>query len=361
MTTFRMNIAALLMATLLVVGCASILHHKDSDQMLQNQEYDNAVHIKEITPAAGPSPGGSPGVSAVAITPLATPAPALAPAKSLHHKKKKPVPVSRAETLAKTPLEPIVGKKEPDVESAAGFTGRRPDKDPFRVGESTTMELSYFGAVAGVLKMDVLPYVEVNGRKSYHLKAMANSTSVFSMFYAIDDAVDTFLAFDTMLPSSYKLAVKESKQLRDTREYFDWDKLKGFYWDKKITSDKGLQEKKIEWPILAYSQNLISAPYYLRTFKLEPGQSYKYRVAYEGKNMVVTADVLRRETIDTELGPMKAVVVKPSFQIDGVFSPTGEILFWMSDDDRHFFLRIESKIKIGKIVGQVKKIEKGEP
>ena len=72
--------------------------------------------------------------------------------------------------------------------------------------------------------------------------------------------------------------------------------------------------------------------------------------------MVVKGHVLRRETITTDIGELKTVVVKPEVQIDGIFKPMGEVLFWLTDDDRKFVVRIESKIKIGTIVGSLKEI-----
>ena len=39
----------------------------------------------------------------------------------------------------------------------------------------------------------------------------------------------------------------------------------------------------------------------------------------------------------------------------------GEVYFWFTDDDRKFPIKFESKIKIGKLVGYLKALEKGAP
>jgi hypothetical protein len=345
------KIGFLAFACLLTNACSSsFLKHENSDKLLSQSEYEDVMHVKEIHLSGlyvrlpGPEPVHS--------------EPTLPESTKVHHRKRhaKVVKTAAVGSPAVT-IEPQ--GRQPDIEDSTGFIGRRPVVDPFRVGEKTVLELSYFGVVAGDLSMEIKPFVEVNGRKAYHLWASATSTSVFGMVYAVDDWVETFLDYEKMTPFNYALTVKESKQLRTTTSYFDWKALKGFYWDKRITKEKGLEEKRLDWSILDYSQNVFSAVYYLRTFKLEPGQSYSFRVAHEGKNIVVKASVLRRERIETALGPMDTVVIKPTFQIDGVFSPAGDIFFWLTDDDRKFFVRIESKIKIGKIVGAVKKIDKG--
>ena len=72
----------------------------------------------------------------------------------------------------------------------------------------------------------------------------------------------------------------------------------------------------------------------------------------------MTAQVLRRETIYTDAGKFKTFVVKPQFDIDGKFKPTGENYLWLTADERKFIVRLESKIKIGSIVGEVQKLKK---
>src|SRR5690606_11755569 len=132
------------------------------------------------------------------------------------------------------------------------------------------------------------------------------------------------------------LDVKESKQLKTVRSYFDWKKKKAFYWEKKIKkdSDNKVEEKKYDWDIKDYAQNMFSAVFYLRAFTLTPGKVISFRVADNKKNMVVKGHVLRRETIKTDIGELKTIVLKPEVQIDGVFKPMGDVHFWLTDDDR---------------------------
>ncbi len=344
-------------------GCASktLEAPENAKEVLAQKEYEDILKVQVIT-ASGEYvrlPGPEPKVAAAP-----TPVPVTAAEKAAAKKAKEAVAKAALEAKAKaktaaaaTPA--IAGKKEPEFEDAAGFIGRRPIKDPFRVGEKVVLEASYFGVAAGDISLDVEPSVQVNGRKAYHFKGKAESTSVFAMFYAVEDWFETFVDFENLLPFNYRLSVKESKQLRETRSYFDWDKLKGFYWDKRITKEKGVEEQKIEWNILNWSQNLFSAAFYLRTFQLEPGKKLQFRVGHEGKNILVTGTVVRREVIDTRLGKFKTIVMSPRIEIDGVFKPMGDINFWLTDDDRKFIIRIESKIKIGKIIAELKKLDKG--
>jgi hypothetical protein len=324
------------------VGCASkVLDYAKAKELQTNVEYDERLKIKVIEVATVPTTE----IQLTGTTAANKPIEARIIPRKVKERKK-------LSTL---------GPRQPDIEDAEGFLGRRPVVDPFRIGEKITLGLSYFKMTAGYMDLEVLPFVEVNGQKSYSFKVSARSNSFFSNFYAVDDFAMTYLDYESLLPFNFAITVKESKQLADIRSFFDWKKMKGHYWEKRVTADRGEKSKSLEWDIKPFSQNVISAVYYLRTFNLRVGKKIAFRVADDGKNIVFTGDVLRQEDLDTDIGVLKTVVVRPTFEVDGAFAPVGEILMWLTDDDRKFLVRIESKIKIGTIVGKVKAIEKGLP
>jgi hypothetical protein len=247
-------------------------------------------------------------------------------------------------------------KKLPTLEDAEGFDGRRPVVDPYRPGEKVTLKLSYFNIVAGDMTISVLPFKEVNGKKSYHFQVTGKSNDMFSKIYAVDDKAETFVDYETMLPYNMAMDIKETKQLKTIRSYFDWKKMKAFHWEKKISKKSGVEEKNLEWDIVPYAQNMFSAAFYIRAFQLTPGKTIKFRVSHDKKNMIVKGHILRRETLKTDVGDFKTVVLKPEVEIDGIFKPMGDVYFWLTDDDRKMIVRIESKIKIGTVIGSLKEI-----
>lgn len=345
---------ALSVATL--VGCSSTtLKVDNSGDLLKNDEYENQIKVASM-PAANQSgefvrlPGPPPVPGAFATAPTKK-------SKKGRGRVAKVV-VEPAIKSAAAPAAPA--GHPPPSEDQDGFVVRRPIKDPFRVGEKTVLEASYFGVVAGELALEVRPFVEVNGRKSYNFAGTAISTSVFAMFYAVDDWFETFVDFETLTPYSYALHVKEKAQLREARSIFNWEKGRASFWDKKVNAEKRVEEKKHEWDILPYSQNIFSIAYYIRAFQLKPGKRLAIRLAHENENLVVTTEVLRREKLSTPIGELDTIVVKPKIEINGVFKPVGDIFLWFTDDDRKFIVRMESKIKIGTIVASVKSIDRGQ-
>jgi hypothetical protein len=381
----RFAVLPLCAAALLAAGCATRpLKHKNAAEILKNDEFEKAFTVEKIpaVPDATDAPVAVPAlanVEAVATVPAAVPSGAATSAVQ--------APEAVITTAQKTDLKntsvrnagkPLVGRKivqkraaepgqltaiasprEPSIEDSEGFEGRRPKVDPYRIGEKVTLEVSYFNVVAGDLTLEVSPFVQVNGRKSYSFIGRVKSTSVFAMFYAVDDWFETYVDYETLVPYSYALHVKESKQLRETRSVFDWSQKKAKHWDKKINAQKKIEEKRFEWEIPHFSQNIFTAVYYLRNFKLTPGKKLTFHVAHENENLVVTGEVLRREKLTTPAGVFNTVVIKPKIELNGSFKPVGDIFLWLTDDDRKFPVKIESQIKIGKIVGVAKSIEQG--
>jgi len=210
------------------------------------------------------------------------------------------------------------------------------------------------------MEIGVKNMVEVNGEKAYNLEVHAQSNSFFSHVYGVDDTAVTYLTYDNLIPVNLQITIKESKQLAEARTFFDWKSLKASYWQKRITKDHGEESKKLDWNIQAYSQNVISAVYYLRTFQYAVGKKLAFRVADEGKNIVFSGEVLRKEKLSTDIGELDTIVVKPHITVDGAFTPVGDVLVWLTDDDRKFLVRLETKIKIGTIVAKLKSIDKGQ-
>lgn len=335
----------LLLNAAILVSCASkFLQYENSEKVLENKEFDSAIRVKEIEVPPTPEPTATPEPGKEA--PTATPTPTPTPVKKTRAKKGKGV-----ETTETKP-------REPRFEDDEGFVGRRPAVDPFRPGEEVVLDISYFGVDAGELTIQTLPFVEVNGRKAYRFHSIAKTVSVFEMFYKVDDFAETLVDFETMTPFSYVLHVKESKQLRDARALHDLAKGRMFFWDKKITKENGVEEKKQDWELPAYSQNIFSALWYLRTFTLRPGKKIKFRMSHENENLMITIEVVRKETISTSQGKLETVVIRPSAEKEGEAKNIGQSLFWLTDDDRKLMVRMESKIKIGTIVGSLKTMKK---
>ncbi|WP_291516292.1 DUF3108 domain-containing protein [Bdellovibrio sp. ArHS] len=366
-----------IVATAFLASCSSsVLKYEKSENLKKNEEFESVVTIvKPEAPIATPADVTQ--QTNTAATPGSKTPSVKAPAKPGKTPKK---PVKKAEsktsaevkTAAPKPTKgakveevkaPTVLTRQPDIEDTAGFEGasRRPVKDPFRVGEEVIHNVHYFKVSAGELRLKVEPFSMVNNRKSYTFAIEIKTSRLFNSFYSVDDRVETFVDFEDLVPRVFQLHVKESNQLREAKMLFDTEKNTATFWEKKVTKEDGEEEKRQQWELLPFSQNVYSAVYYMRNFQWEPGKEYSFRVANDNENLVFSGKALRREVLDTELGPMKAIVIQPNIVLKGKFKPIGDNFIWLSDDDRKYVLRIESKIKIGTLVSEVVAINPGKP
>lgn len=340
----------------LVVSCASSPPKVDSEESLsRNEEFESAVKIT-VPAEAPPASGEADKKSEVKPADLAA---GKSPVKPIA----KATPAKVSKKPVKTPLKvpaPEVFRREPDLEDDEGFSGRRPLVDPFRVGEKVVHSVRYFKVEAGTLTLKVDPFVEVNGRKSYSFVTEVKTSSFYESFYKVNDRVVALMDYELLIPRVFTMHLKESKQVKEARSFFDFDKMQATYWEKKITEENGEEVKKLQWEILSYSQNVFSSIFYMRTFKWDLNKEYAFRVADDGENLIFKGKALRREVLDTDLGKMKAVVIKPEIMTKGAFKPVGDIYIWLSDDDRKLVLRIESKIKIGTLVSEIQSMDPGK-
>ncbi len=332
---------------------SSFLRYDKTEQLNKNDEFESQVKIGPVHAA--------PNTDSTAKSAEIPDKPKVVEQKPNNKSAAKKAPKERKKKATdKKPEAPTA--REPDIEDTEGFgIGRRPNVDPFRVGEEVVHDVHYFKVSAGELALKVEPFVEVNGRKSYSFATEIKSGRMFSTFYSADDRVVTLMDFDLMIPRVFTLHVKESAQLKQARSYFDFDQLKATYWEKRVTEKDGEEEKKLQWDILNYSQNVFSAIFYLRIFKWEIGKEYSFRVAHDQENLVFKGKALRKEKLKTEIGEFSAVVIKPEMMVKGIFKPVGDIFIWLSDDDRKYVLRIESSIRIGTLVSEVIRLNPGQP
>lgn len=273
--------------------------------------------------------------------------------------KKEPVVTSSSTGAIKSKSQKI--QRQPVLEDAEGFAGRRPIVDAFRVGEVVKHNVHYFKVSAGELQFKVEPFSMVNGKKSYTLATEIETSTLFSSFYSVDDRAVAYMDFETLKPHTYTLSVKESGQIREARAYFDYDKKVAKFWEKKITKKNGEEEKRLEWDLPDFAQNVFSALFYMRQFQWRDDKTYSFVVSHDNENLVFSGKVIRREKLSTKVGEFNAIVIKPEFTLKGAFKPVGDIFIWLSDDERRYILRIESKIKIGTLVSEVIEIQPGRP
>lgn len=236
---------------------------------------------------------------------------------------------------------------------------RRPARDPIGLDEKHVFEITYFGMPAGDFTMEVLPFKMINGRKAYDVRGTAVSSSMFSLFYRINDSVETLFDYEGLYSHRFRIVLDESLQTRDSLELNDPEKKRTFFWNRWNHKHKGYVETKDFFPIEPFAQDSLSALYYIRTLPLSKGTEYTFPIVSEGKTLEAVIVVVGNEVMSSPLGRISTLRIKLNTKYQGILQQQGDSFLWVTDDDRRFIVRLEAKVKIGSVVAALKKLEKG--
>ncbi|MEK6627468.1 MAG: DUF3108 domain-containing protein [Bdellovibrionota bacterium] len=338
----------LVLIAVLVTSCSSFLKYDKRKAEFKTEEFDKKVKIIEVAePAEAAEAVTEPDESSK--TNAVEPASEIKPLVIKKIKKNKLPQKNKLEIL----------KRQPEVEDSEGFSHeRRPLIDPFTVGEKLIHEISYLGTSAAKLILATKPFALVNGKKNYNFFIDVKTYSFFSRIYAVDDQFQTYLDYETLSPGAYKIDIKDSKQIKEVRAFFDFESLKADYWEHKYTEEDGHEEKKLSWTILPYSQNLVSAIFYMRVFKWNIGKEYVFRVSDNEKNVIFKAKALEKKVLSTEAGEFNAIKLKAEVVTRGNLAKARDFYIWVSDDDKKYVLRIEVALPVGSLISEVVEIRK---
>ncbi len=211
----------------------------------------------------------------------------------------------------------------------------------FSMPEKLIYDLTWTGFKAGTATLELKKEGNV-----VKIISTAQSASWVSAFYKVDDRVESTMLHkhpDSFFqPSCYRLKIREGKHIKDNEVLFDFDAGKAFYTDH-------IKNEKKEFGITPPVFDPLSGFYYMRSLELSIGKPSYITIFDNKKVWNVEVQVLRRERISLPVGLVKTIVVKPLMKSEGIFSRKGDILIWLTDDEKHIPVKMQTKVAIGSI------------
>lgn len=260
-----------------------------------------------------------------------------------------PEPAKKAEKkVEKKPVAPKITTK--------GAPIRRVEPMPFVIGEKLQYDIRYLGVTAGYLTFEVLPEKEVNSRTVYHLRGTAKSVKLFELVYRVNDVIESYWDWNSLYSHRFTMSLDESKQSRKSIELYDYEKNKSYIWNRIDHAEKGYSETKVEFDIPKWSQDILSALYYIRAADLPkaPGKEFRFSVIMDGKpwESVITF----KEKAKIYAGKDYSANVYTLINYQDGHMKNRENTIWMSDDDKRYILRVETKVRVGAFAVALDKI-----
>ncbi len=219
----------------------------------------------------------------------------------------------------------------------------------FGPGERLEFSVGYGIIKAGTAVMEIPEIVKLNGRKCYHIVSTAKSNKFFSVFFKVDDRVESFMDVHELYSHRYDKHLREGKFKADVSMIFDQENHLALYNDSQDT-----------FSVPAYVQDVLSAFYYVRTQNLEVGRSIFVDNHTDRKNYPLEVKVLRKEKIEVPAGTFDCVVVEPILKASGIFKQKGKLTVWLTDDEVKMPVLMKSKVVIGSISTELTSYKLGE-
>jgi len=217
----------------------------------------------------------------------------------------------------------------------------------FGVGERLEFSISYGPIVAGNAVMEIKEITRYNDHKCFRLVSTAESNKFFSLFFKVDDKVESLMDIYGLFSLHFEKHLREGKYRAD--RYVDFDQKQHLAFADGDTI-----------PIQEYVQDALSSLYYVRTLHLQVGNSVFVENHSDKKNYSLEVKVLKREKVRVPAGEFNCLVVEPMLRAGGIFKHKGKLTVWLTDDQFKIPVLMKSKVAVGSIASKLKKYALGK-
>ena len=215
----------------------------------------------------------------------------------------------------------------------------------FEVGEKLTFIIRYGIIVAGSATMGIPEIIDVNGKQAYKIVTKARSGSFFSAFFKVRDNVESLMDKDGLFSWGFKKQLREGRY-RSKRSVV-YDQINGW----------AINNKNDSLQIPPCVQDILTSFYYIRTMDIAVGNSKYIDNHADNKLYPLEIKVHKKERIKVKAGTFDCIVVEPIIRASGLFKHKGRLLIWLTDDERRIPVQMKSKVIIGYITAELKKME----
>jgi hypothetical protein len=218
------------------------------------------------------------------------------------------------------------------------------------------LDVDYLGMTVGKVVLSYRGLKSMSSKPVHHFQAFFKTAPFYSAIYELDDHLDTYVDQEKFVGLRYNLVQRESKQDVDEVQLYDREKLTTTAYQKQVRDGK-TKNKKWAGFIPRYSIDGLSVLWLIRGLPLKTGDEYILPVVNKAKILIMEVKVEAREKIKTQLGELMSVRVKAHTAYTGKTLKSGDMIFWLSDDDNRTLLRANAKIKIGSVSAEAVKGE----
>lgn len=179
----------------------------------------------------------------------------------------------------------------------------------------------------------------LNGKKMYHIVGEGRTLSSYDMFYKVRDRYETWVDATTMQPAKFLRNVNEGGYRIYNNVLFNQN------IGRAISTNGVYQVPKCV-------QDVVSAIYYARNIDFNAyraGDKIPFSMFLDDQVYHLYLRYLGKQKIKTRYGVFNTIKIAPLLIQGNSFSGGEQMLVYVTDDENHLPVRIESPISVGSI------------
>ena len=212
----------------------------------------------------------------------------------------------------------------------------------FKAGEE--FELTVYYSVAGIYVNAGNATVKttlthLNNRPVYHVAAEGRSNSSYDWIFKVRDNYETYIDTATMQPLKFIRKIREGKYKRNEDIVFNKQ-------TNTAVTNKGV------FKVPDCVQDVVSAVFSARSIdfsKYKPGDKIPFDMFLSDELYHLYIRYQGKEKVKTRFGTFNAIKFKPLLIKGEMFKGGEKMTVWVSDDENHIPLRVESPIVVGSV------------
>jgi hypothetical protein len=216
--------------------------------------------------------------------------------------------------------------------------------DNIQSGEVLTYRIHYGILNAGTATLTTLK-TNFEGKPHFYVKGYGKTTGAVRAFFKVEDHYESFINYNTGLPSFYVRNVEEGGYTQHFETVFNHDN------DTLILTDKEKNTSKIIKSVKDV-QDMISAFYYLRGLspaELKVGSIKKLNVWIDDDLFPFQLKVVGIENVKTKFGTINCLKIVPQVISGRVFKDKEGVTLWVSNDKNLVPVAMKADLMVGSL------------
>ena len=222
--------------------------------------------------------------------------------------------------------------------------------DNIQSGEVLSYRIHYGILTAGTASLTTLK-TNYLGVPHFYVKGYGKTTGAVRTFFKVEDHYESFINYDTGLPSFYVRNVQEGGYKQHYQTVFNHDNQSLILTDKKTPANGSKVIKTVKGV-----QDMLSAFYFLRSLdesELKAGSVQKLNVWIDDEMFPFQLKIVGTENLKTKFGTINCLKIIPQVMSGRVFKDKEGVTLWVSNDKNYIPISMKAELAVGSLKADI--------